>query len=449
MSLYAHYASLSKYSRPWRVMVNPTPPTQSTITAANRDKEDRFSRLTRPTRSSSQKTVEPSPRPPPRRPQGPTKPAVTVSAEAGRRPRATSIALIRPVVQSVKPVARSPPRYGNDIPRPAASKNAALVPPPTKTPVSPPKSAITSAKKDEPSPASIPQEHIQDDTVVAEAVVTSTLSTHFETSGVVEEIEQPPVGDGQTTSSPDDTQLVNAAPSTLLEAPEPTTAEPVDATDEPPSDVAQELESNSPDVSVNGSLQESTDALFESPDSNVTDAAVVNTSRQEEIADVVPVNEAAVSLIIDTATTDPDALSNNIMEDTPCSQDDGHEQADTTTDDDGSATLASKNEDTPRNQVVSVGFDTVSKETTSSALEQGDSTLQLVDSSDPSVVEEVPWMEDDKSDNNVVCQKMEGKDELVTDSNDMNDFACNNDEKVIEGKHDSAASLADRFVTLA
>lgn len=410
-------------------MASSVTPTKPSATTAVHDKEDRFSRLTRPTRSSSQKVVEACPRPTPKRPPGLAKPIGAVSAEAGRRPRAASIALTKPSVQNAKPITRSPPRYGNAIPRPAASKNAALASSLARAPLSPLKSA-TLVEKDEPPLPDAQQDRNQGEVVTENIVAPATLPAP-ETG----EIEEPTIADVQTAPAAGETQLVDNVPRDTRDSPVFESAGSLDTTEESSSDGVQGLQSDSSDISASDSV---------SSDSN--DVAVVDTPQQEEVVNVDPVNEVATASTVVTST-EPDVSSSDVVEGTPSDGGDTIHQDSmavvVVAADDNAAVVVSQYEDKSNDKVD--GLDASTEDTIPRGLDEDGSSSKQLDRLDLSMPEEALTTKDDTNDNDVSMQT-EG-DISETNDSDTEDPTSNiNEKEEVGGKPNGMAPLADRFV---
>ena len=410
-------------------MASSVTPTQPGATTAAHDKEDRFSRLTRPTRSSSQKVVDSNSRPPPTRPAGLTKPISAVAAVAGRRPRATSIALTKPSVQNAKPITRSPPRYGNAIPRPAANKNAALTPSSARTPLSPLKS-VTSVKKDEPPLPDAEQDRNQDE-VVTENIVAPAIPPPSE----IREVEEPTIADVQTASAPGETQIVDAVTHDTVESPVSESAGSLDTTEELSSDGIQGLQSDSFDVSASDSVG-----------SDPKDVAVVNTPQKEEVVNVDPVNEVVTASTIVTST-EPDVSSSNVVEG-PLSDggDTIHQDSMAVVviaADDNAAIFVPQYQEKSNDKVD--GLDVSTEDTIARGLDESDSFSKQLDRSDLSMPEETVLTNDDTNDNDVSMQT-EG-DISETNDSDTEDLTSKiNEKEEVGGKPNGMTPLADRFV---
>ncbi|KAI0725343.1 hypothetical protein C8Q72DRAFT_610418 [Fomitopsis betulina] len=215
-----------------RVMASLVSPTQSSAATAGLEKEDRISRLTSPTRSSSQKAVEAGPRPAPKRPPGLPKPISAVSAEAGKRPCATSIALTK--LHGAKPTIRTPSQSGSAIPRPAVGK-AVVSPPARPLRFSPLKSAATVIKKGEPPLSAVQRDRTQDEAVTAVDIISPAAP------GPAEETGDPFATDVQSEHG--EAPLTDAVPHERPETSELKPIDPVTAAEEPTSNEFQELES--------------------------------------------------------------------------------------------------------------------------------------------------------------------------------------------------------------
>lgn len=418
--------------------------TQPSATAASQDKEDRFSRLTRPTRSSSQKAVEASPRPTPKRPPGLTKAITSVSAEAGRRPRATSIALTKPVGQSAKPIIRNPTQYGHAIPRPAVSKNAALASSSARPILSPPKSAATLVKNDEPPLAAVQQDRIPDQAVTTEDVVEPAVHVTAEGAGGVE-TEEPVATDAQPEHALGETPLIDAVPVEQVESYEVVPTCAVTTAEEPPSNEVEELESHSTGFPLIGSSFEAADVQSESSSPEVSDVALTDTVAQEEIADAVPANEATTAPTVATLI-EPAIPVGDVEEGRSPAESEIHEDGMVATADSGSAvTVVSEGDGKPDSEVNAL--DIISEDTILQDLDQVDSPSKLVDSGNLSTPEEAPLPKDGLDDDGDVSQPTEDKNGSSTDGDDTNNLASNiNENAVVEGKANDPAPMADRFV---